>query len=98
MAMTPMHAPDPVIANQSPPLTSLGHGPNEAELYHLGQDGSMMGEDSLSLQGFEWESKQSVMTLPMRPPGMHMDQEQNHQSPGPVAFLDPANLNNDPPI
>lgn len=90
-----MNVADPVIANQSPPLTSLGHGPGE-DLY-MGQDGTMLGDDSLSLQGFDWETK-PVMTLPMRPPGIAMEETGNQQSPGPVAFLDPANLNNNPPM
>ncbi|KAF2666518.1 hypothetical protein BT63DRAFT_415652 [Microthyrium microscopicum] len=92
MNMNHMNGSDPVIANQSPPLTSLGHGPGESELYHIGHDGAMISEDGLNLQSFEWETKQPVMTLPMRPTGMMMD-EQHNQSPGPVAFLDPANLN-----
>jgi hypothetical protein len=99
MAMAPMNGPDPVIANQSPQLTSLGQGPNESELYHIGPDGAMLGDDGLNLQTFEWEAKQPMMTLPMRPPGVGMDDhQQNQHSPGPVAFLNPANLNNRPPM
>ena len=88
-----MNVGDPVIANQSPPLTSLGHGQNDNELYQLGQDGSVLTEDGLSLQTFEWEPKQPLVTLPMRPPGMSDQQEQQN---GPVAFLDPANLTTNP--
>jgi len=80
---------DPVIANQSPPLTSVGHGPNDAELYQLGQDGSVL-DDGFSLQNFEWDSKQPL-SLPMRPTGMS---EQQDQQSGPVAYLDPASLTN----
>jgi hypothetical protein len=90
-----MHPGDPVIANQSPPLTSIGHGPNDNELYHMGQDGSVLTEDGLSLHTFEWEPKQPLVTLPMRPPGMTEQQEQQN---GPVAFLDPANLTNNQPM
>jgi hypothetical protein len=92
MTVAPMNSADPVIANQSPPLTSLGHGPNDNDLYHFGQDGSFT-DDGLSLQTFEWEPKQPLVTLPMRPPGMP---EQQDQSAGQVAFLDPANLTNNP--
>lgn len=85
---------DPVIANQSPPLTSLGHGPNENDLYQLGHDGSVLGDDPLNLHNFNWESKPMV-ALPMRPP-MHDDHQQ--QQPPPVAFLDPASLTNGAPM
>jgi len=91
MNVAQMHPGDPVIANQSPPLTSIGHGSNDNELYHMGQDGSVLNEDGLNLHTFEWEPKQPLVSLPMRPPGMSEAQE--HAS-GPVAFLDPANLSN----
>jgi hypothetical protein len=79
---------DPVIANQSPPMTSLGHGPSDADLYNLGQDGHVLGDDGLSLHTFDWEPKQPLMTLPMRPTTM------DDQHSAPVAFLDPSTLSN----
>jgi len=93
MSMGQMNGGDPVIANQSPPMTSL-HGPNDHDLFHMGHDGSMLTDDGLSLQTFEWEPKQPLVSLPMRPPGMSEQQEQSGQ----VAFLDPANLTNNPPM
>lgn len=92
--LQPSQMTDPVIANQSPPLTSLGHGPNENDLYQLGHDGSVLGDDPLNLHNFNWESKPMV-ALPMRPP-MHDDHQQ--QQPPPVAFLDPASLTNGAPM
>jgi Homeodomain len=86
-SMHSMGGNDPVIANQSPPLSSLGHGPNENELYGLGQDGNVL-DDGLS---FDWEPKQPMMTLPMRPTN-NMDDQQS----APVAFLDPSTLSNNP--
>jgi hypothetical protein len=88
----PMHSVggnDPVIANQSPPLSSLGHGPSENDLYNF-QDGSVL-DDGMSLSTFDFESKQPLMTLPMRPTS-HEEQ----QSATPVAFLDPSTLTNNP--
>jgi len=73
-------------------LTSLGHGPSETELYSIGQDGNVLGDDGLSLQSFDWEPKQPLMTLPMRPTSNMDDQ----QASTPVAFLDPSTLSNNP--
>lgn len=80
MSIPQINAPNPIIANQSPPLTSLGHHPNEPDLYQMGGDGTGMGDDTLSLQMVEWETKQP-MTLPFRGPGMeeHLQHQQQHQ-------------------
>jgi hypothetical protein len=94
MSMASIGGQDPVIANQSPPMTSLGQDPNETDMYHIGPDGSMLGDDGMGLQAFEWDTKHPIMTLPMRPNGMIMEEQQNQHSPGPVSYLDPANLNN----
>ena len=71
-APSPLHGmghADPVIANQSPPLTSMGRSAS-AELYQMPQDGSML-DDSMFL---DMSSKQP-MTLPFRAP---MHDEQHH--------------------
>jgi hypothetical protein len=87
-----MNVSDPVIANQSPPLTSMGVS-NDSDLYQMGGDGTGMGDDGLSLQMAEWDSKQP-MTLPFRGPGID---EHQHQGEIPMinfGTIDPANLSN----
>jgi hypothetical protein len=84
---------DPVIANQSPPMTSLGHGPNEADFGLLGTDGNILTDDGLA---FDWgEPKQPMLSLPMRPTTASIE-EQHHQAATPIAFLDPSQLTNGP--
>ncbi|KAI9813569.1 MAG: hypothetical protein M1826_002482 [Phylliscum demangeonii] len=64
-----MSGGDPVIANQSPPLTALDRSA-AAELFHLPEDASMLTDDGMSLT--ELYSKQSLgMSMPS--PGMAMD-------------------------
>lgn len=99
MSVPQINTPNPIIANQSPPLTSLGHHPNEPDLYQMGGDGTGMGDDTLSLQMADWETKQP-MTLPFRGPGMeeHQQHQQQHQqevdmnSMVDFGTIDPANL------
>jgi len=95
MSIPQINAPDPVIANQSPPLTSLGHGPNEPDLFHMGQD-APLGDDGMSLQMSDWDSKQQ-MSLPFRGPIMEEPQQQQNVDMNNMMFggtIDPANLAN----
>ncbi|KAI9791572.1 MAG: hypothetical protein M1833_001493 [Piccolia ochrophora] len=57
---------DPVIANQSPPLSTM-HRSNSAELFQMSHDPSAMSDDGLTLT--ELYSKQSL-NLQMPSPGM----------------------------
>ena len=66
-AVSPMPGPDPVIANQSPPLTSFGRS-SSVDMYQMPHEGGMT-EDGMSLS--EMYAKQPV-TLPFRGP-MHDD-------------------------
>lgn len=93
---------DPVIANQSPPLTGMGHhgGPESAaDMYQIGHEGVIL-DDGLGMYG-----KASPMTLPFRNPlEPHMEhqhaQEQGRDHMlgmnGMVDFetIDPSSLNN----
>ena len=88
---TPSIQPDPVIANQSPPMTSFGSGPAESDMFQFGQDGAMMGDDSLNFQAFDFDTKQPLMTLPMRLQGLG-DEHSQSPTPGPAAYIDPSNL------
>lgn len=87
MSLPQLNVADPIIADQSPPM-SLDNTQDD-DMYHIGHD-SMM-EDSMIMQPFEWDTKHPVMTLPMRPNGMLMEEHQNQ--PLPVSYLDPSNLN-----
>lgn len=67
----PQYIPDPVIANQSPPLSSVGRS-SSAEFFHMSHDGSIADDNMLLAELY---SKQPVpMSLPFRP----MEHEQYH--------------------
>ena len=59
--LSPMPGPDPVIANQSPPLASYGRNPSD-DIYQMQHD-SAISDDPMSLS--EMYAKQP-MTLPFR--------------------------------
>lgn len=76
--MTPMNClgPDPVIANQSPPLTSLGRS-SSADFYQMNPEHGMP-DDGMTLTDMQF--KQPHMTLPFRAPGITgIDDQQIHQ-------------------
>ncbi|KAH0547564.1 hypothetical protein FGG08_000289 [Glutinoglossum americanum] len=62
---------DPVIANQSPPLSSM-HRSGSAELFTMSHDHSNLSDDGLALS--ELYSKQSL-NLPMHSPGVEVSAE-----------------------
>jgi len=72
-APSPMHSmgpSDPIIANQSPPLNSMGRS-QSADIYHMGHHDNAILDDGMFL---DMSSKQP-MTLPFRNP-MHDEQHQ----------------------
>jgi hypothetical protein len=71
-AVSPMPGPDPVIANQSPPLTSFGRSAS-ADIYHVQHEG-MITDDAMSLG--DMYAKQP-MTLPFR--GSMAEEQQQQQ-------------------
>ncbi|EON69593.1 hypothetical protein W97_08853 [Coniosporium apollinis CBS 100218] len=84
------HHGDPVIADQSPPMTSIGRSAS-ADLYRMSHDPTM-GEDALSLGDFY--SKQSF-SLPFRdPPGPGEEVLDEFDLSNLVSFgpLDPSSL------
>jgi hypothetical protein len=88
--MNGMGHADPVIANQSPPLNSMGRSAS-ADLYHIPQDGGMLDDGMYSMD----MSGKQAMTLPFRNP---MHDEQQHQAEldmnSMVNFhVDPSSLN-----
>jgi hypothetical protein len=71
-APSPMHSmghPDPVIANQSPPMHSMGRSAS-ADIYHLPQDSGIL-DDGMFLD----MSAKQPMSLPFRNP-MHDEHQQ----------------------
>ncbi|KIW03883.1 uncharacterized protein PV09_05176 [Verruconis gallopava] len=90
-APSPMHSmgsADPVIANQSPPLNSMGRSAS-ADIYHLPQDSAIL-DDGMFL---DMSSKQP-MTLPFRN-SMHDDQQQPGLDMNPMvgySTVDPSSL------
>ncbi|KAB2581117.1 putative homeobox domain-containing protein [Lasiodiplodia theobromae] len=90
-SMSPMSAishGDPIIANQSPPLTSLGRA-SSADLYPMSQD-SAISDDGMSLS--EMYAKQSL-SLPFRSP-MGDDNLEDLDMSNLVSFgtIDPSSL------
>ncbi|KAJ9637799.1 hypothetical protein H2199_007293 [Coniosporium tulheliwenetii] len=84
------HHGDPVIADQSPPMTSIGRSAS-ADLYRMSHDPTM-GEDALSLGDFY--SKQSF-SLPFRdPPGPGEEVIDEFDMSNLVSFgtIDPSSL------
>jgi hypothetical protein len=78
--MGPIHGmgPDPVIANQSPPLTSLGRSAS-SDFYQMNQDHGMP-DDGMSLGDMQFKQP---MTLPFRAP-MPGEEQQLHPSQHPT--------------
>ncbi|KAF2398595.1 hypothetical protein EJ06DRAFT_557828 [Trichodelitschia bisporula] len=83
--MSMSHA-DPVIANQSPPLTSLGRS-RSADIYHMQE--SMLPEDGMSLG--DMYAKQP-MDLPFRTPMDNGHQEFDLNMAATYGTIDPSNL------
>jgi hypothetical protein len=85
--MNSMGHPDPVIANQSPPLNSMGRSAS-AEIYHMPHDGGLL-DDSMFLD----MSNKQHMSLPFRNP-MQDDQQGDLDMSAMVNFntVDPSSL------
>ena len=75
--MGPVHGmgPDPVIANQSPPLTSLGRSAS-ADFYQMSQEHGMP-DDGMTLGDIQYKQP---MTLPFRAPMPGEEQQHFHPS------------------
>jgi hypothetical protein len=87
--MNDMGQHDPVIANQSPPLTSMGRSAS-ADLYHMPQDGSVLDE-GMFLGDM---SQKQHMTLPFRAPMSDEQQQAEMDMNAMVSFgtIDPSSL------
>jgi hypothetical protein len=81
---------DPVIANQSPPLTSMGRSASADHLYHMPQDGGVLDE-GMFLNDMK---QQQHMNLPFRTPMTDEQQQAEMDMNAMVSYgtIDPSSL------